>query len=228
MKNLLYILVVISLAVSFTSCQDEYEVEMTEPAEFAGEWFYEVSDTEGNLYMGYSDSYHSSTFLTYNSAANLPDEVFFDDQGVFLYFKSKFTLEGDKSGFSSSDVAINLYEYSVPDPMQVVSGTSVGDSTINIPYGLVSITDGKIIEDAATVWQDKEKATADSIYFQANFFVADFTFNAVADSTYEDEGISYDVYHFEPAENHYTYDEGAPESYVVSGHRKTGWEVYID
>jgi hypothetical protein len=214
MKNIFYSLLVVLLGLSFTSCEDEFVPEVTEAADFAGEWFYQIQNEDGDLYADYM--YHDPTFMTYNSAENLPNEVWFDDQGVYLAFKSKFDLSGDNENFSSGGLAINQYEYHTPDSVPESDGVNLD---IDIDYGAVDLRNGKILKGAATVNQDHENAPADSIYFETVFYTATYSFTSV-----EQDG----EFSWQLNDPPFTIDETTEEVYVVSGHRKTGWEVYID
>ena len=216
MKNIRFLYIIaVTIVLGLISCEDDYDPEVTKAAEFAGEWFYQVQTEAGDVYMDYD--YHSSTLLTYNSAANLPNEVWFDDQGVFLYFKSKFKLTGTAANFESSDLAINEYEFEMPEEAPTSAGETVEVESVD--YGVVRVTDGKILEGAATVWQDKEKAQTDSIYFKTEFYTATFNFISVESNG----GFAWEL-----ADPPFIIDETTQEIYVVSGHRKTGWEVYIE
>lgn len=219
--NLLYMFAV--LVVGFFSCEDDFVPEDTAAAEFAGDWFYQVQDETGAVFLDYQ--YHDDVLMTYNTAENLANEVWIDDQGLYLYFKSKFTLTGDPSNFASQGLAINHLEFYTPNP-----ATEAGVlDTVEIDYGIVGLTDGKIIKDAATVWQDRELATADSIYFKTEFYTANFYFTSVLDSTYtNEEGEEISVFSWQENDPLWEIDEETREVYVVSGHRKTGWEVYIE
>lgn len=228
MKNIFYVITIVAFVFGFSSCEDEYEVENTKAAVFAGDWFYEVFDADNNLELSYD--YQGSTFLSYNTAANLNNEVYFDDQGVYLSFKSRFELKGSADSFSSEGLALNEYEYGIPGSIEVLKGEVVGDSVESIDYGLVELTKGKIILKGATVWQDKEHAKSDSIYAEFRFYTGEFSFVPVKDSTYlnADDNLEYDVYHYEPAIPHYIVDDASEEIYFIGGHRKTGWEVYVE
>lgn len=228
MKNIFYVITIVAFVFGFSSCEDDYEVENTKVAVFAGDWFYEVFDADNNLEMPYD--YKESTLLSYNTASNLENEVYFDDQEVYLYFKSRFELKGSAESFSSEALALNEYEYDIPESIEVLKGEVVVDLIESIDYGLVELTNGKIILKGATVWQDKEHAKADSIYVEFRFYTGEFTFVPVKDSTYlnADDNVEYDVYHYEPATPHYTVDDTSEEIYFIGGHRKTGWEVYIE
>jgi hypothetical protein len=228
MKNIFYGITIVALIFGFSACEDDYEVENTKAAKYAGDWFYEIFDVDKTLLKSYD--YHESTFLSYNTAADLDNEVYFDDQQVYLYFKSRFNLDGSPESFSSDGLALNEYEYSIPESIEVVKGEVVGNEVVSVDYGLVDLAEGKVLLNAATVWQDKEKAKADSIYAEFRFYTGEFTFVPVLDSTYTntDDDLEYDVYHYEPAAPHYTVDEASEEIYFIGGHRKTGWEVYIE
>ncbi|MFW6327096.1 MAG: lipid-binding protein [Bacteroidota bacterium] len=216
MKKLFFLYMIGMLLIGMWSCEEDYVPESTNAVDFAGDWFYEVQSPDGDVYLSYD--YESDFLMTYNSSENRENEVWIDDQEVFLYFKSKFTLEGEPSEFSSSDLAINEYEFHEPDE----DPTSAGESAeVEIDYGVVGISNGKILEDAATVWQDKEQATADSIYFETEFYTATFNFNSVESDT-EGEFV------WELDDPAFSIDEATEEIYVVSGHRKTGWEVHIE
>ncbi len=133
----------------FAACEKE-EVGATATVAAAGDWYvtYDGVDDAGNvLYddvygMGYTHLY------TYNTAANIPTQMYVDDQYYFWPFKIKVNLDIDNLTFSSAGTLVNEY----PD--------YYGD------YYDVTIEDGKILPGAAT---NPHGTAADSIVFYVKF-----------------------------------------------------------
>lgn len=228
-------LLIFALSIIGVSCQEEFEVGETNTAAFAGQWFYQLRLSDGSVYYDLDATMYGyefeQPFLTYNSAANKTNEVWFDDQDLMFPLKSKFTLVGTPESFSA-DLAVNERVLSGFDPTDVPEEDQVDGKKVVIEmndgdYYLAKILEGKIIKGAATVWLDIQKAKTDSIYVKYAFFGGNFNFtvkrnikidtvnNVVVRDTsfiYTRDTDFFDV--LDPA-----------DTLIMSGHRWTGWEV---
>ncbi len=151
MRNkFLYLLVVLFSVGALSSCEkDAPEVKYTATYPVSGEWWvtYKVETSPGV----FEDIYHTgyTPLLTYNTAANKPDEIWVDDQGNFWNYKVKSGLNIGSRSFSVKE-ALNLALDSEGKPYNIK----------------VNITDGKVIKDGGL---SKTKIKTDSIYFKAEF-----------------------------------------------------------
>lgn len=98
-----YIILLLSLATifAFTNCADDVEPGGTATQAMAGDWYVVLADKDG-------DVIDSDPFLitTYNTAANVPTEMFFDDGG---FLKGKVNVNIGGLTFNTSDFVYNYY-----------------------------------------------------------------------------------------------------------------------
>ncbi|HMI02518.1 MAG TPA: lipid-binding protein [Pedobacter sp.] len=134
--NILYSLLSLLLVMTtMSSCKKDQEIGGTAVQELSGEWWVTADDGGGA-----TDYFKIST---YNTAANIPTEMWIDDAKNFYGLKAKIKADVANKTFSATD-ADELY------------------------FGVtVTITDGKVIKDAATASGTGNKT--DSIYFKAEY-----------------------------------------------------------
>ena len=214
MSKIIYIFGIMFIALIISSCEEEFEPGATEAFDYSGDWYYQLQLEDGTV-LGDFD-YHGDMLLTYNTADNTSNEVWFDDPG-YLFFKSKFQLNGSQESFSGATPALNLYEIGLPSDFPKVDGAEHKDT---IAYGEVELLEGKILEDAAKVYADMQNAPSDSIYLKLQFNSVVYTY--LIDMNVSGSDTTYTPIQqgdFESLEDF--------EIYVASGHRQTGWEVYL-
>lgn len=145
MKNAKYLLLTLALAL-LTACEKD-DIGGTATEALAGDWYVLVTcvDDDGNTIYEDEDFFGLgyTHLLTYNTAANVADEMFVDDLGNFWEYKVRVTSDQSALTFSTDGSVAN--EYYDCD---------------------VVITDGKVIYGAATT---PSGAAADSIVFYVNF-----------------------------------------------------------
>jgi hypothetical protein len=136
-------MVLVSALIFFSSCEKE-EIESTETVAMAGEWYVtgDAIDTEGNVV--YEDVWGLGKFHleTYNTSANTTTEMWIDDNGNFWDFKNRISIDLDAMTFQATEAQNEAYDC------------------------LVTISDGKIMYDAATT---PSGMPADSIVFNVWF-----------------------------------------------------------
>ena len=241
------ILIIIAIGFIIAACQKEYESGATKASQFAGEWYYQLRFPDGTIKYDFDDTYPNTSdgiaFLTFNSAANKANEVWFDDREWNFPLKAKFTLTGQPSNFSA-DMAVNEYvlansfdpndvnDTDMVDGKEIVVTLNAGDD-----YSIAEIIEAKILLNAATVAADENKTRTDSIYAKFAFHGADFHYTVkrniktvlvppviptipVADSTTFDTTFVYirDVDFFDVLD--------PSDTFIITGHRSTGWEIY--
>lgn len=146
MKNAKYIL--LALATVMLSACEKDDIGGTATEALAGDWYVIVTcvDDEGNTIYEDEDFFGLgyTHLLTYNTAANVADEMFVDDQGNFWEYKVRVVADQKALTFSTDgSVANEAY-----DNCDVV------------------IEDGQVIYGAATT---PSGAAADSIVFYVSF-----------------------------------------------------------
>lgn len=145
MKKILYLCLAV-LSMTFASCGKD-EIGGTATQALAGEWYVtaDAVDADGNVIEGGEDMLGVGKFLlnTYNTAANVDNEMWINDNGNFWNFRLKI----------ASDVK-NL------------TFTSNGEATNNAYDCKVNIEGGKILPGAG---RTPHGTPADSIVFYVSF-----------------------------------------------------------
>ncbi len=147
MKNMFkYIGFLFVSSLLLASCEKD-EVGGTTTETMAGEWYVKVTcvDDDGGVVYEDDDFFGLGDWMldTYNTNSNSSTEMWINDNENFWDFKLKVDIDLDAKTFSATDVDNEAYEDCV-----------------------VNITDGKILEDAATT---PSGSAADSIVFYVNF-----------------------------------------------------------
>ena len=114
------VLLFTALAVSFTSCDNETEPGGTAVEKMAGDWWVTATVMQNGNEVGDSGVGHFQMY-TYNTAANVPTEMWLEDGGNFRNYKVRVNVDYNARTFTTNDF---------------VEG--------------VRITEGKIMEGAAT------------------------------------------------------------------------------
>ena len=152
MKKLLYLCVAI-LSMTFASCSKD-EVGGTATQALAGEWYVTVDavDAQGNTV--YEDVYGLGKVLmnTYNTSANVADQMWIDDNNNFWSFKVKMTSDVQNLTFSTNGQVTNTK----------ITAPENGDSY----YCKVNVEGGKVLPKAGTT---PHGTPADSIVFYVSF-----------------------------------------------------------
>ena len=225
MKTIYKGLIAILLLAVLGGCQEEFDPGSTEAVQFAGEWFYEVQLTDGTVLAEYD--YHGDPLLTYNTSDNLPDEIWIDDQdNPPFYMKAKAKINGESSSFTGTGISPNeiaIDYYGIPDAPEA-DGVAVTD-TMDYDYAAIELIEGEILEGAAKVWQDKEQAPADSIRIKVVGHAAVFHYTS-KEINYSNADTSYTYYILE-RDTDFLEVLGPLDTIIYSGHRQTGWEVYL-
>jgi len=141
MKKILFL--IIATGILLVSCEKE-KIGTTETQKVAGHWMvtFDAIEEDGEIW---EDPFGAGVcqILTYNTAKNVPTEMWVDDAETFWEFKLVVNLNYDAATFSTDDFVDNGYY-----PSQV------------------KITDGKILYGAATT---PSGMPADSIVFNVWF-----------------------------------------------------------
>lgn len=146
MKKYIYLLFASLAVFSFQSCQEEFEPGGTAVKDMAGDWWVtvDVIDVDGTYYEDGYGIGHTELF-TYNTAANLPTEMWLQDNLLHHFWDFKIKVK----------VNYEILEFSTPDFVD------------NQAYeSKVKITSGKIIPGAAT---SPSRTRVDSIYCKIQF-----------------------------------------------------------
>lgn len=138
-KNIiLKLLASVLILTAISSCRKERVVGGTEVQNLSGQWWVKYDKGLGPVF---GSSYYS--FTTYNTAANVPTEMWLDDDHSGWDVKGKVKTDASALTFS---------------------GTNVQNVSYNSKF---TVTEGKVILGVATA--PGSKAKTDSIYFKISF-----------------------------------------------------------
>jgi hypothetical protein len=146
MKNIIYIIFISLLGFSFQGCEDDYEPGGTAVKDLAGDWWVTVDIIDGSD-TTYNINGH---FLmnTYNTAANIPTEMWLEDDGNFWDYKLKVSVVNDNLTFSTADFVDNTAydsKVKITDGKVILNGTkSPSNTTVDyIEYKIQFDDDGE-------------------------------------------------------------------------------------
>ena len=218
MKNIFLYLIGACLSLSLVSC-DDTELDDWDSAvlDYSGTYLYQVSEPDGTLVADY-DNEQKLEF--YNTAADVANELWIDDHDKVFELRSKFFFDGDAGSFKSKSIAFadltdNEKAIVVPDnkPLKLDTLTVVPRDYIR-----AAIVEGKIIKNGATTLG---KNITDSLYLSIVLYSGNVTFKS------EEVPVEYrsnpDKEEFKWVLDAVAYDATADESYIISGHRYTGF-----
>ncbi|MDR0891050.1 MAG: hypothetical protein LBN24_00335 [Mediterranea sp.] len=137
------ILLFAALAFAFTACDDDTEPGGTAVEKMAGDWWVTIDVLQDGQLQEDPYGLGHLRMSTYNTAANVPTEMWLDDEEHFWDYKVKVTVDYAKRTFSTDGFVENI-KY---------------DSK-------VKITDGKITAGAAVTPSGKP---ADKIEYKVEF-----------------------------------------------------------
>ena len=158
--------------------------------------------------------------LTLYTSDNLTNEIWLEDINEDLPLKSKFFLSGMAESFQSSsmdfaDLENNLYAIEAPGAKPTGLGESV---TVGREYIRNVIIEGKVLKNLATTTSGNP---VDSIYIKIKMLSG--TVNFTSFSVPIEERADPEVEQFDWLYESAAYDNTLDESYVLAGHRKTGF-----
>lgn len=152
MKKLLYLCVAV-LALTFASCEKD-EVGGTATQALAGEWYVTVDavDASGNTVL--EDPFGLGKFLfnTYNTAANVSNQMWIDDNNNFWGFKVKATSDANNLSFTTGG--------------EVTNANATANEDGSSYYCKVNVEGGKVLPGAGLT---PHGTAADSIVFYVSF-----------------------------------------------------------
>jgi len=215
-KNIIYIAL---LFFSFTifSCDEELDIFDSNTLSYSGTYFWQLLDeTNTDVYVDYD---HNVQLMIYNTSDNVENEVWIEDTDHVFPLKSKFFLSGTSTSFKSSTEDFNNLpnnELAVEAPDDKPTGLNQ-TTTDSRDYVRSFIVEGKILPKAATTISGNP---VDSIYVKIKLLSGDVTFTSY--SVAVEERADPEVEEFDWKFASATYDNTLDETYVISGHRKTG------
>lgn len=130
MKKILYIIA--ASFVLFDSCAKD-PVGNTATVDMAGEWYVRADVVDENGELLYEDPYEMGYFIvsTFNTAANVPTEMYVYDNANFWEFQVPVTVNPSDKTFETKEMVPNLaYESNVQ-----ITGGKISYGTATTPSG---------------------------------------------------------------------------------------------
>lgn len=133
MKKIILAMIAV-VAMTFTSCQKD-DVEMMETVAMAGDWVMTFDDG--------TEAWGCPHGLTFNTAANVPDEIWVSDEGYFWSFQAKVKCDLNTLTFASDGwVQNDMYDCKVritngkitPNGMTLPSGRIVDTISYDVEF----------------------------------------------------------------------------------------------
>ncbi len=234
-KQLLKVMSVVALGI-LTSCNEDVDVWDSETLAYSGTFFWELYNEDMSAkILSYS---HDSQIMIYNTAENVENKIWIEDTHHDIPLKSKFNLSGEATAFASTNTSYETIEnfnvLAVELPVTSGSGqeddingvaveepTAADEEVIIERYYLKSaVLEGKILEDAATTTSGNP---VDSLYIKVKLMSGHVKFTSYevpeelrSNPEEEEYAWEYDSATYEPSSI-------PDETYVISGHRKTGF-----
>lgn len=204
--------------MSLTSCSEDVEVWDSETLEYSGTYFFELYDED--MTTQYTSYDHSVQLMIYNTADNIENTVWLDDAQSMFPLKSKFLFTGTSESFMSENTAFDDLDNDVLAIAAPGSKpTGLGEEITEERYYIRNLVlDGKILPNAGTTVSGNP---VDSIYIKIKLLSGNvkFTSYEVDESLRANPEVAEYDWEYDSA----TYDDTLDETYVISGHRKTGF-----
>jgi hypothetical protein len=217
MKKIAFLFSVISLFCMFTSCQEELESWDSETLEYSGRFVFKLmSEDMSDTYVDYGYE-----IQLYNTAENIPNNVWIDDHGSIFPLKSKFVFSGNASAFKSvtEDFAQLPENILSTEDVPSVDPTAAGQTYVEEEqwYIKAAILEGKILPGAATSIGGNQ---ADSLYMKIRLYsgAATFTSYEIPVALRADPEVPEFAWKFTSA----VPNPEMEETYVIGGYRYTG------
>ncbi|MBN1988538.1 MAG: hypothetical protein JW783_04015 [Bacteroidales bacterium] len=217
-KILLYIALAIG-ATSLISCQEELEIWDSAVLDYSGRFLFELQDETGTATLvGFDDA---QQIYIYSTASNVANEVWIEDVDHLFPFKCKQRLTGNANSFASASLDFNNLENNLLaiEPPTTSKPLGLGETVIvDRDYIRVAIEEAKILKGAATTVGGN---VADSLYMKVRLYCGSVTFASykLPQSLWADPEVEEFGWELESV----TYDNTLDESYVIAGHRYTGF-----
>ncbi|HBN03701.1 MAG TPA: hypothetical protein DD396_06610 [Bacteroidetes bacterium] len=151
------------MAISAISCQKEYETELLNGSDLAGEWYVETG-IDGEVFA----SLGHQLISTYNTAAE-DGSIWLDDHGHIWPMKGKISAAPGATSFSGTfeNLEAPMYSYDTLDVIRDESIDPIDSVTQNLEgYYTINVKEGKVISGAG---HSKTGVMVDSIYIRAEF-----------------------------------------------------------
>ncbi len=223
MKNFLYLIFSIISITSLVSCEEELELWDSSALEYAGRYVVELqAEDQSETYYDYG---YGMEIDLYNTAADVENEIWFEDLHSDIPLKVKLFLDGSPESFMSKslefdDLGINWDHIDLPSDEPTDAGLTVTEDRDYLRAGVV---EGKLLKEAATTIGGN---VADSVYVKIVLKSGSATFesNAYPEEQWADPSIPEYFWEYVSMD----YDATLDETYVISGHRYTGFpeDVY--
>lgn len=224
MRKLLILMTLFGSAL-FSSCQQDIDIWDSATLEYAGRYVIRVTNEEGT---SVEHEYDGAEFRIYNTANNVANEIWIEDNSHILPLKSKFFLSGNATAFQSTQTAFdqltdNLFTIVTPpfnSSENSVAAPTAADQSLSLPrpYLRAALLEGKIIQDAVTT---KGGNIADSLYLKIKLYSGSANFTSVekAKAEWKDPNVAEYKWVFKSV----THDPSKDKTLIIGGYSYTGF-----
>ncbi len=197
------ILLLTFVSILFSSCDmtKDLDLEEVNTSQYLGEWYFSVKSADLTTNLKALDAVKLST---YNTAADISNEIWIDIPKGDFKIKFKANFSGDISSFSSSVSESVTYSSMIVEPDKPTALGLITNQKQSFLKG--EILGGKIIKNGTT---SKTGIKTDAIELKIKFYRNSFTFTSIAD------GASFKWSK--------TSETEINEEFVIIGHRYTGF-----
>lgn len=233
MKNIAYLFSILLIGVVFSSCFEDID-----------NWYSETASYDGRFVVATTCEEYSSDNTTisdgielmiYNTADNVPNEVWLDTEVAGQHIKGKFKLTGDPSNFSSTETVDNIASdsYYIDTDYGLAPFTASYASYFRVPtaagqlndgiqlYTRITLLEGKILPNAATSIGGN---TSDSIYVKTvmHHDFMQFESYEIPEEEWDDPDVPEFAWRVKPGTNTPATAEDWDETWTLAGYRYTG------
>ena len=234
MKKIFYLLSILAIFISFSSCQEDLENWYSETAAYDGRFV--VASTCEEYSSDDTSIEDGIELMIYNSAANIKNEIWLDTEVAGLHIKSKFQVTGDASSFKGNEIGANIASdtYYIDTDYGLAPFTSSYAGYFRVPtaagqlndgiqlYTRVTLEEGKIIPKGATTIGGN---TSDSVYVKIILHsdLVKFESYTLPEDEWEDPQVPEYAWRLKPGSNTPAPAAEWDEHWTLSGYRYTGF-----
>ncbi|MDR1343662.1 MAG: hypothetical protein LBK18_10490 [Prevotellaceae bacterium] len=162
-KTALYPSIAACIALALTSCESELDSWNSETFEYAGRFVVAATCQENPALSKIIEK--GNEIYLYNTAANIPNEIWLEDVSNVFPLKGKFSLTGNAGNFSAGSTVENtnsiaaIYNADYGEYFQFVASNKSDFPVASaagqlcdgkLPYVRITLEEGKILPNSAT------------------------------------------------------------------------------
>lgn len=212
-----FIGILFASVLCLTSCEQEVEVWDSETLDYSGRYVIKLMNEDMSKVI---HDYDGSELMIYNTATNVPNEMWLEDMSQLIPLKSKFFFSGTPDSFKSTHTEFdkltdNLLTISLPKTAPTAEGQTKEEERKHLRSFVI---DGKITPQSVTT---KGGNKADGILIKVKLYSGSATFKSLKKA--EKEWANPTVPEYKWAPSAISHDATKDEVIVITGYRYTGF-----